>query len=80
MVFVIEAALRSTAAKKAVKWYLGVLEAAERFMVKWHEDEAQLSRQRRKSAVGGAQGNGGRGKEWKETQPRECGEKGQHEE
>ena len=30
-------------------------------MVRWHKDEAQLSRQRRASAVGGAQGNGGRG-------------------
>ena len=29
--------------------------------MKWLEDEAQLSRQRRASAVGGAQGNGGRG-------------------
>ena len=29
--------------------------------MKWHEDEAQLSRQRRASAVGGAQGNGGKG-------------------
>ena len=29
-------------------------------MVRWHEDEAQLRRQRRASAVGGAQGNGGR--------------------
>ena len=53
--------LWSTAAKKAEKWYRGVLEAAERFMVRWHEDEAQLSRHRRASAVGGAQGNGGRG-------------------
>ena len=26
-------------------------------MVKWHEDEAQLSRQRHASAAGGAQGN-----------------------
>ena len=38
-----------------------ILEAAKRFMVRWHEDEAQLSRQRRASAVGGVKGNGGRG-------------------
>ena len=30
-------------------------------MVKWHEDEAKLSRQRRASVVGGVEGNGGRG-------------------
>ena len=29
-------------------------------MVRWHEDESQLSGQRRASAVGGAQGNGER--------------------
>ena len=61
LVFGVETALWSTAAKKAGKWYRGVLEAAERFMVRWHEDDAQLKRQRRESAVGGAQGNGGRG-------------------
>ena len=61
LLFKVETALWSTAAKKAGKWYRGVLEAAERFMVKWHEDEAQLGRQRRASAVGGARGNGGRG-------------------
>ena len=38
-----------------------LLEAAERFMVKWHEEEAQLSRQGRASALGGAQGDGLRG-------------------
>ena len=61
MVFGVVAALWSTAAKKAGKWYRGIREAAERFMVRWHEDEAELSRQRRASAVGGVQGNGGRG-------------------
>ena len=30
-------------------------------MVRWHEDEAQLSRQRRAFAVGGVQGDGRRG-------------------
>ena len=39
----------------------GILEAAERFMVRWHEGEAQLNRQRRAPAVGGVQGSGGRG-------------------
>ena len=29
-------------------------------MVRWHEDEAQLSRQHRASAMGSVQGNGGR--------------------
>ena len=38
-----------------------ILEAAERFMVEGHEDERQLSRQRRASAVGGVQGSGGGG-------------------
>ena len=61
VVFGIETALRSTAAKEAGKWYREVLEAAEWFMVRWHEDEAQLRRQHRTSAVGGAQGNGGSG-------------------
>ena len=61
MVFGVDTELLFTVATKAGKWYRGVLEAAERFMVKWHEKEAQLSRQRRASAVGGAQGNGGRG-------------------
>ena len=61
LVFGVKTALWSTAVKKAGKRYRGVLEAAERFMVRWHEDEAELSRQRSASAVGGAQGNGGRG-------------------
>ena len=30
-------------------------------MVRWHDDEAELSRQRRATAVGGFQGSGGRG-------------------
>ena len=61
MVFGVETALWSTAAKMAGKWFLGVLEAAERFMLRWPTDEAQQSRQRRASAMDGAQGNGGRG-------------------
>ena len=56
----VETALWSTAPNKAGKWYRGILEAAERFIVRWLEDEAQLRRQRHASAVGGAQGNGGR--------------------
>ena len=64
MVFGVEIALWSTAAaKKAGKWYRGILEAAERFIVRWHEAEAEMSRQRRAAALDGAQGNGGgRGK------------------
>ena len=57
--FGVETALWPTSAKKAGKWYRGVLEAAERFMVRY-EDEAQLSRQRCATAVSGAQGSGGR--------------------
>ena len=45
-------------AKKAGKCYRGVLEPAERFMVRWHKDEAELNRQRHASVVGGALGNG----------------------
>ena len=39
----------------------GVLESAEWFMVRWHEDETELSRQRPLSVVGGVQTNGERG-------------------
>ena len=43
MVFEVVTALWSTAAANtAGKWYRRALEAAERFMVRWHEDEAQL--------------------------------------
>ena len=58
--FGVETALWSTTAKNTGKWYGEVLETAERFMVRWHEGEAKPGRQRRASAVGGAQGNGGR--------------------
>ena len=58
LVFGVETAVWTVAAKKAGKWYWGVLEAAERFMVKWHKDEADLRRKRHASAVGGTQGNG----------------------
>jgi len=58
LVFGVETALWSTAAKKAGKWYRGVLEAAKRFMVKWHEDEAGLSRKRRANVMDSAQRNG----------------------
>ena len=60
LVFGVGTALWSTTTKRGGKWYRGVIEAAKRFMVNWHEDEAQLSRQRRESGVDGAQGNGGR--------------------
>ena len=58
LVFGVETALWSTTAKKAGKWYRGILEEAERFMVRWHEAEAESSRQRRGSAVDGIQWNG----------------------
>ena len=57
------AAKAAKAAKKAGKWQRWVLEAAERFMVRWHENDATLSRKRHASVMGGVQGNGqGRGK------------------
>ena len=80
--FGVEIALLSTAAKEAGKWYREVLETAEWLMVKWYEDEAQLGRQRRASAVGGAQGKGGEGgqqEKRKETRPRERGQGRQRE-
>ena len=33
-----------TAAKNGVKWYRVVVEAADRFMVTWHEKEAGAER------------------------------------
>ena len=59
--FGVETALWSTAAKNAGMWYRGILEATERFMVRWHKGKAELSRKRRPSATSGGQGNGGRG-------------------
>ena len=59
--FGVETVLWSTEAENMGKSYRGVLGAAERFMKRWHEDEAQLSRQRHTSTVDGAQGNAGRG-------------------
>ena len=58
LVFGVETVVWTVAAKKVGKWYRGVLEAAERFMVWWHKDEEGPSRKRHASAVGGAQGNG----------------------
>ena len=60
MVLGVEIAVWTVAASKTGKWYRGVREAAERFMVKWQKDGADLSRKRHASAVGGAQGNGKR--------------------
>lgn len=39
---------------------LGGLQAAIRFMFRWHIDEAHLRQQRMTSAVGSGQGNGGK--------------------
>ena len=58
LVFGVETAVWTVAAKKAGKSYRGVLEAAERFMVRRHNDEADASRKRHASALGGVQGNG----------------------
>ena len=59
MVFAVEAEVWTelVAANKTGKWYRGVLEAAERFMTKWHQIEATLSRNCHASATGGPQGN-----------------------
>ena len=66
--FGVEAEVWTIAANKAGKWYRGVLEAAERFMAKWHENETTLSRNRHVSATGGAQANrSGEGSGCKET-------------
>ena len=43
MVSGVETAVWTITTRKVGKWYRGVLEAAEGFMVKWHEDEATLS-------------------------------------
>ena len=67
MLFGVEAAFWSTAAKKAGKWHRGFLEAAARFMVRWHEAETDMSRKWR-----------GRGQQekWQKIRPRECGGRG----
>ena len=56
LVFGVEAEVWTVAAT-AGKWYRGVLEAAERFMDKWHENGATLSRNRHASYTGSAQGS-----------------------
>ena len=66
MVFGVETAEWTVAARKAGRWYRGALEAAEWFMVRWHKDEADASRKRHASAVDGAQGNGKGGSSRKE--------------
>ena len=54
--------------------YRGVLEAPERFMARWHEDEATSSKQRQASIMNGVQGNGqGRWKSRRETAVDESG-------
>ena len=70
----VEAEVWTAASKKAGKWYRGVLEATERFMGKWHEIEATLSRNRHASATGGPQGNRreGGGNSRRETAVDEC--------
>lgn len=46
MVFGVETDLWSTTEKMAGKLYFGLLGAAERFVVKWHEGKAKQSRKR----------------------------------
>ena len=62
LVFGVEIAVWTIADKKAGKWYRGVLDADERFMVRFmvrgHKDEADMSRKRHASAVGSAKGHG----------------------
>ena len=73
-----ETALWPSAAKKVSKWYRGVLEAAKRFMVRWRENEAKLSRQRHVSVMGGVQGNGeGRGKSSRKLRLKKAGRRRQ---
>ena len=64
--------------KKSGEVAPGDLEAAERLLVRWHEADAEMSRQRRAFAVDGVQGNvgGGGQQKWQETRPRECVEGG----
>ena len=57
LVFGVEAEVWTVAAKKASKWYRGVLEAAENVMARWHEHETTLSRNSHASDTGGAQGS-----------------------
>ena len=58
LVFGVETEMWPIAAKKASKSYREVLEAAERFIVRWPKDGEKLSRIRHASIVGGAQANG----------------------
>ena len=41
--------------RRTGKWYRGVLDAVERFMVRWNEEEGKESRQRHPRAMGGPQ-------------------------
>ena len=60
LVFGVETVLWTSAANKVGKWYRGVLEAAERFMVRWHENEAKLSKKCRASVIWAASEGMGR--------------------
>ena len=55
LVFGVETVLGPTATKKMGKWYRGILKLAERFMIRWHVDEAK-SRQRHACVMDGVQG------------------------
>ena len=43
------------AAKKTSKWYRGVIEAAERFMARWHVEEGKKSSESRAARMRDAQ-------------------------
>ena len=53
MVFGVETALWQVKVRREGEWSRGVLESAERFMIRWHEDEATQSRQRQPSTLCG---------------------------
>ena len=61
--FGVEMLLWPRAAKKSGKCYLGVVEAADYFMARWHRDKAQKSRLRHaaEDAKSGGKGRGGGG-------------------
>ena len=59
--FGVETVLWVHAAKKEGKCYRGILEAAERFMVRLHVEEEQKSSERRAARIGDAQSRKGTG-------------------
>ena len=60
MLFGVETVLWPRASKKSGKWYRGIVETADCFMVRWHRGEAQRSRLRH-AAEDAKIGENGRG-------------------